>query len=232
MLVFTGKALANKSSLLLRFLGRPVPNDAGAWIQRRKISIQQLDAQRNNRERVVVLGSGWAGFTVARGLNPRKYQVVCVSPRSYFVFTPLLASTSVGTLEFRTSLEPVRSILKENSFFQGWADDVNFQTKTLTIEESVDDPLQGRALASDTNESSRRGMQALEGHAAPSEKGKLFEFNWDKLIIAVGCYSQTFNTRGVKENAYFLKDVGDARRIRNRLLSCFEAAALPTTSTG
>lgn len=33
----------------------------------------------------------------------------------------------------------------------------------------------------------------------------------------------------VKENAYFLKDVGDARKIRNRLLSCFEIAALPTT---
>lgn len=28
----------------------------------------------------------------------------------------------------------------------------------------------------------------------------------------------------------FLKDVGDARKIRNRLLACFEAAALPTTS--
>jgi len=28
----------------------------------------------------------------------------------------------------------------------------------------------------------------------------------------------------------FLKDVGDARKIRNRILACFEAAALPTTS--
>ena len=28
----------------------------------------------------------------------------------------------------------------------------------------------------------------------------------------------------------FLKDVGDARRIRNRILACFEAAALPTTT--
>jgi NADH dehydrogenase len=27
-----------------------------------------------------------------------------------------------------------------------------------------------------------------------------------------------------------LKDVGDARKIRNRILACFEAAALPTTS--
>lgn len=36
---------------------------------------------------------------------------------------------------------------------------------------------------------------------------------------------------GVREHAHFLKDVGDARRIRNRLLSCFEIASLPTTSS-
>jgi len=40
----------------------------------------------------------------------------------------------------------------------------------------------------------------------------------------------SFCSAGVKENALFLKDVGDARKIRNRLLSCFETAALPTTS--
>lgn len=62
------------------------------------------------------------------------------------------------------------------------------------------------------------------------KKGELFNMSYDKLVIAVGCYAQTFNTKGVKENAYFLKDVGDARKIRNRLLSCFENAALPTTS--
>ena len=41
--------------------------------------------------------------------------------------------------------------------------------------------------------------------------------------------SQTFNTPGVREYANFLKDVGDARRIRKTVLACYEAAALPTT---
>ncbi|KAK3111336.1 hypothetical protein LTR53_013539, partial [Teratosphaeriaceae sp. CCFEE 6253] len=70
--------------------------------QRRSITIKQLEAAKNDRERVVILGSGWAGYNLARALNPAKFQTVLVSPRSYFVFTPLLASTSVGTLEFRT----------------------------------------------------------------------------------------------------------------------------------
>lgn len=80
-------------------------------------------------------------------------------------------------------------------------------------------------------------------------KGELFDLKYDKLVVAVGCYSQTFKTpyvhgqkssflstltplsnRGVKEYANFLKDVGDARNIRKRILECFEAAELPTTT--
>ena len=47
--------------------------------------------------KVVIVGSGWAGYELAR----RVRNVLLVSPRNYFVFTPLLASTCVGTLEFR-----------------------------------------------------------------------------------------------------------------------------------
>ena len=93
--------------------------------------------------------------------------------------------------------------------------------RVLQIEETVEDPAQSVALAGE------KGVGDVQGKRA---KGKVFEMGWDKLVVAVGCYSQTFGTKGVRENAYFLKDVGDARRIRNRLLSCFETASLPTTS--
>ncbi|KAF2725670.1 FAD/NAD(P)-binding domain-containing protein [Polychaeton citri CBS 116435] len=195
--------------------------------QKRFITIQEIDNSRRGRERIVILGSGWAGYTLARDLDQRKFQVVVVSPRSYFVFTPLLASTSVGTLEFRTALEPVRSRRLRAEFFQGWGDGVDFENKRLTIEEAVEDPLQGRGLAGDREDASK---EHVEVKARNVQKGKLFDMDYDKLVVAVGCYSQTFNTKGVRENAFFLKDVGDARRIRQRLLSCFETAALPTTS--
>lgn len=190
------------------------------------MSLSELDRSRNGRERIVILGSGWAGYTLSRGLDHTKHQVIVVSPRSYFVFTPLLASTSVGTLEFRNALEPVRSRRNKTEFFQGWADGVDFAAKTLRIEEAVHDPQQGLALTGD---------RLTEGGGSdirvkPTNKGEMFDMSWDKLVVAVGCYSQTFGTPGVKENAFFLKDVGDARRIRNRMLGCFEMASLPTTS--
>ncbi|KKY26528.1 putative external nadh-ubiquinone oxidoreductase mitochondrial precursor [Diplodia seriata] len=158
-----------------------------------------------------------------------KYQPVVVSPRSYFVFTPLLASTSTGTLEFRTALEPVRSKRTDVAYFQGWADAVDFKNKTVSIEEAVEDPQQGLALTGDRHEGESPAERRAE-KVEESKKGQLFNIKYDKLVVSVGCYSQTFGTPGVRENALFLKDVGDARKIRNRLLACFETAALPTTS--
>ncbi|CAI6334641.1 unnamed protein product [Periconia digitata] len=184
---------------------------------------------RKDRERVVVLGSGWAGYTVARELDAKKYQAVVVSPRSYFAFTPLLASTSVGTLEFRTALEPIRTRRTNVSFFQGWADGVDFKNRKITIEEAVDDPTSSLALTHDRH-AHQTQEQRQEERKLEAKKGRLFDLSYDKLIVTVGCYSQTFGTPGVKEHALFLKDVGDARKIRNRLLACFEAAALPTTT--
>ena len=54
------------------------------------------------RKRVVIVGSGWAGNTIARKLDKIKFDVRLVSPSNHFLFTPLLPSTAVGTLEFNT----------------------------------------------------------------------------------------------------------------------------------
>ncbi|MCJ1339649.1 hypothetical protein MMC09_004939 [Bachmanniomyces sp. S44760] len=164
----------------------------------------------------------WAGYNVARLLNPKKFQTVLVSPRSYFVFTPLLASTAVGTLEFRNTLEPVRSRRSAVQYFQGWADDVNFNKKTLTVEEATVDPRQSLALT-------HTDVGPKGSVSKARKRGEVFDIAYDKLVVAVGCYSQTFNIKGVREHSLFLKDVGDARKIRKRILECFETASLPST---
>lgn len=58
-------------------------------------------------ERIVVLGSGWGGYQIALNLN-KDIPLTVVSPSNHFVFTPLLPSTAVGTLEFRCIQEPIR----------------------------------------------------------------------------------------------------------------------------
>jgi NADH dehydrogenase FAD-containing subunit len=49
----------------------------------------------------VIVGAGWAGYRLALDVKKSLYDVVLVSPRNHFLFTPLLPSTAVGTLEFR-----------------------------------------------------------------------------------------------------------------------------------
>lgn len=39
--------------------------------------------------------------------------MVVVSPRNYFLYTPLLPAVAVGTLEEASVMEPVRKILKK-----------------------------------------------------------------------------------------------------------------------
>ena len=53
------------------------------------------------KPKIVILGCGWGGFRLARVIDKKKFSVVLISPRNHFVFTPLLPSTAVGTLEFR-----------------------------------------------------------------------------------------------------------------------------------
>jgi NADH dehydrogenase FAD-containing subunit len=116
-------------------------------------------------------------------------------------------------------------------YLQGWADDVNFLDKFVTVEPSVLDPDVGRALTGPRELNSERTTDMLERtlHAGGTGRTQVptFPVHYDKLIIAVGCYSQTFNTKGVRENAMFLKDVRDAQAIRRRILELFELARLP-----
>ncbi len=96
-------------------------------------------------------------------------------------------------------------------FFQGWADDVNFNEKRLRVESAT--------LLSSPQPAGQGGTYVRDA-AKPKSKGLLFDLSYDKLVVAVGCYSQTFGTPGVRENALFLKDVVDARKIRKRILEC------------
>ncbi|PHH61102.1 hypothetical protein CDD81_764 [Ophiocordyceps australis] len=165
---------------------------------------------KKDKERVVILGSGWAGYALARTLSPSKTSRVLISPRSHFVFTPLLASTAVGTLEFRAAIEPVRR-LGLTQFHQAWATDVDFQRKVVRVEANT-----------------HGDVGARTGVAV--QHGAEFEVAYDRLVLAMGCYSQTFGIEGVKEHACFLRDIGDARIIRLRVLDVFEKAQLPTTA--
>ncbi|KAJ2771871.1 hypothetical protein IWQ57_002011 [Coemansia nantahalensis] len=92
--------------------------------------------QTAGRERLVVLGSGWGAVAVLKTLKADAYDVVAVSPTNYFLFTPLLPSTTVGTIEFRSVMESMRRIVSRlrGSYLEAAAEDVDLDAKRVLVE--------------------------------------------------------------------------------------------------
>ncbi|TFK29454.1 FAD/NAD(P)-binding domain-containing protein [Coprinopsis marcescibilis] len=190
---------------------------AADTLQARKnfgIGVRKLSwPSTRHRQRLVILGSGWGGYGLLRGVDRSRWDVVVISPNTYFNFTPLLAGCAVGTLEFRCAIEPVRRYSPEITYYQAWCDEIDFKQKTLKCMPAT------QPVAKSTT-----------GIESQVETSAQFSIPYDKLVIAVGAYSQTFDVPGVKEHAHFLKDARDARRIRSRILECFEQANQPFLS--
>ncbi|EIM87464.1 FAD/NAD-P-binding domain-containing protein [Stereum hirsutum FP-91666 SS1] len=170
-----------------------------------------------NKQNLVILGSGWGGYEVLRKVDKKRWNVTLISPTNYFNFTPLLASCSVGTLEFRCAIEPVRRYSPSARIYEAWCDKVDFKRKTVQCMPATP-PL---AFEHKSAPKADPTLTTYPGTGTP------FDIKYDRLVIAVGCYSQTFGIPGVKEHAHFLKDVKDARMIRTRILECFEQANQP-----
>ncbi|XAR58904.1 NADH:ubiquinone reductase (non-electrogenic) [Bertholletia excelsa] len=152
----------------------------------------------DEKPRLVVLGSGWAGCRLMKTIDTKLYDVVCVSPRNHMVFTPLLASTCVGTLEFRSVAEPVARIQPAISREPG----SYFFLANCTGVDTDNHEVHCQAV---TDES-----ETLDAWN--------FKVFYDKLVIAAGAEALTFGIKGVHEHAVFLREVNDAQEIRRRLL--------------
>ncbi|CAL1710604.1 unnamed protein product [Somion occarium] len=154
------------------------------------------------KKTLVVLGSGWGATSLLQKLDTTDYNVV-ISPRNYFLFTPLLPSVAVGTLNPHSIIQPTRYITRHKtrtvSVIEAAATDVDPIAKTVTFADESE--IQG--LVSSTT------------------------LKYDYLVYAVGAETQTFNIPGVKENACFMKELDDADLTHRRFLDCLESAAFP-----
>ena len=162
------------------------------------------DVSKNQKERIVILGTGWGGASFLKDINTDLYDVTVISPRNHFVFTPMLAGACVGTVELRTLCEPIREINRHAKFYEATATSVNSQDRSVTCESVI-----------------------CEGNSCTIES---FDVPYDRLLITVGAQTNTYGIPGVKEHCNFLKSIPDARRIKSAIINCFERANLPNLS--
>ncbi len=144
---------------------------------------------------LTILGSGFASFSLLKRIDTALYDIVLISPRNHFLFTPLLPSTTVGTIEFRSIIEPIRSSKKEITFYQASCEEIDPVQRTIRCRGSLD--------------------------------GGMFTTRFDTLFIGVGATVNTYKVPGVEEYAHVLKELSDARLIRQRIIDCLEQASMP-----
>lgn len=147
-----------------------------------------------SKKTIVVLGSGWGSTALLDAIDTTDYNVVVISPHNYFLFTPLLPSVTVGTLNGRSITQPTRYMVRyktrEVQVVEAEATKVDVASKKVTFEDKSE----------------------IYGNLGT------VEVPYDYLVYAVGSENQTFGIEGVKKYGNFLKELGDAEEVRRKLM--------------
>lgn len=198
-----GLGVAFESLLLIFGVLRPL---AEMWIYRR------WRGTGGEPVRVVIVGGGFAGLYAAMHLDAalgyhRDLKITVIDRRNYFLFPPLLPSVAAGAIETRQVTYPFRRIFEATNicFKKERVDRIDTDNRRIHARVDVDDdPVTGepQVIYCDTP--------------------------YDYLVLAPGSDTNTFNTPGAAEHAFFMRELGDAIAVRNHIIDCFERAARET----
>lgn len=153
----------------------------------------------NRKQRITIIGTGWAGFTLATSLDETKFAVTIISPNPSLVYTPLLASAATAKFAFYLAEEPIRGKKRGIRYVKATVEDVDFESRVIRCKTAFD----------------------------WCKQDDWFEEPFEKLVVAPGCEPNMFNTPGVEQHAQFIKTVDDARQLRRRLFEQLEKASMP-----
>jgi NADH:ubiquinone reductase (non-electrogenic) len=77
-------------------------------------------SKKDSRRRIIVIGSGWASHAFLKVSDiDDNTDIVCISPTPYFVFTPMLSAAAVGSVEYRSIVEPIRGANPIADYIEG-----------------------------------------------------------------------------------------------------------------
>lgn len=173
-------------------------------------SINCLDAWEDAsdpRPRLLIVGSGWGAHALVKIVDADLYRCLVISPRTFFVFTPMLAASSVGTVEYRSITEPMRASNPRAAFIQGSVREI--------------DPLTRRAEVC---------IGSSEGRELELEGAVCRSVHYDICVYAAGVKASVSRIPGVTEHCCFLKELADAQRLRQAVAAALERASEPDLS--
>jgi NADH:ubiquinone reductase (H+-translocating) len=145
--------------------------------------------ERTTPPRVLVVGSGFAGFHCMRRLEkhlpPDAAELLVASSADYLLYSPLLPNVATGVVEPRHIAVGLHNTLRRAKVLVGHVVAVDIPGRMATL---------------------RR------------PDGTDRELAWDRLVLAPGGVTRTFNIPGVAEHALGLKTLAEAAYLRDHVL--------------
>ena len=149
------------------------------------------------RKRILILGGGFAGLTVAMELEKKLAQdpsveITLINRENFFLFTPMLHEVAASDLDLTTIVNPVRKMLRRVHFFAGEVDRIDIEQRRVVVSHGFD-----------------HHHHTLE---------------FDFLVLGLGSVTNLYGIPGLQEYALTMKTLGDAMRLRNHLIAHLEEA--------
>ena len=150
-----------------------------------------------SRKRILILGGGFAGLTVAMELEKKlardpSIEITLVNRENFFLFTPMLHEVAASDLDLTTIVNPARKMLRRVRFFAGEVDQVDIVRKRVVVSHGFD-----------------HHRHTLD---------------FDFLVLGLGCITNLYAIPGLLEYGLTMKTLGDAMRLRNHLIAHLEEA--------
>ena len=146
--------------------------------------------------RVLIVGGGFAGYTVAKTLHDLTKDrddvgVMVISKENFFTYWPMVAGIISSDVETKNVAQPLRRALIQYgaSFRRADLESIDFEQKMI---------------------------KATGG----------LKFPFDHLVLALGADPAFFGIPGVEEHSISMRGLPDAERIRNRMIERFEEVTL------
>ena len=136
-----------------------------------------------SRKRILILGGGFAGLTVAMELEKKlardpSIEITLVNRENFFLFTPMLHEVAASDLDLTTIVNPARKMLRRVRFFAGEVEQVDVEQRRVVVSHGFD-----------------HHRHTLE---------------FDFLVLGLGCVTNLYGIPGLLEYGLTVKTLGVA----------------------
>ncbi len=151
--------------------------------------------------RIVVLGGGFGGLAAVRELErvlpaDANVRITLVNRENFTLFTPMLHEVAASDLDVTTIVNPIRKLVRRGTLFTGTVDAIDLDARTVTLTHG----------------------------AGAHTPGHAHVLRYDHLVIALGAITNFLGVPGAAERAITMRSLGDALRLRTRLIRHLEEA--------